>query len=121
MVYCAYFLLQLEAILATEEPSAFLLSLVQGLVSAFGGEPGEWSVLKESLKVFLLSMLSSASAPSPVSLISVDFNGDDGNFIFFNNCNLELIFFMQAQTLPFPLSLFGCVFKNLHKPHQPLQ
>ena len=82
MVYCAYFLLQLEAILATEEPSAFLLSLVQGLISAFGGELGEWSVMKESLKAFFLLMHSSASVPSPVSLISIDFNGDDGNFNF---------------------------------------
>ena len=69
---------QLDAILGTDEPSAFLLQLVQGLVNAFGAEIGEWSVLKTSLKTFFPSMHTSSSFLTRESLVSVDFNGDYG-------------------------------------------
>jgi hypothetical protein len=72
--------------LATDEPSAFLLNLVQGLVTAFGAELGEWSALKASLKSFLPSMQKTHVLLSSATL-SIDFNGDDGKLQNVGTCN----------------------------------
>jgi hypothetical protein len=69
---------QLDSILATDEPSAFLQDLVQGLVTALGGEPGEWSVIKAYLKDKLPSLRTNSCLLSLASPISINFNGDDG-------------------------------------------
>jgi hypothetical protein len=64
--------------LVTDDPSAFLLQLVQGLVTAYGGELGDWSVLKASFKGTLPLIKANDSLLAPVSLTSIDFYEDDG-------------------------------------------
>jgi hypothetical protein len=64
--------------LATDEPSAFLQDLVKALVTALGGEPGEWSAIKAQLKDKLPSMRTNSCLLSLASPVSINFNGDDG-------------------------------------------
>jgi hypothetical protein len=71
---------QLEAMLAIEEPSPYVLQLMQGLVSAFDREVGGWSAIKETLRTLFLSIRAGCSLPSLAPIHSVDFNGDDGGF-----------------------------------------
>jgi hypothetical protein len=64
--------------LATDEPSAFLQDLVQGLVTALGGDFGEWSVIKSYLKDNMPSLRTNSCLLSLASPISINLNGDDG-------------------------------------------
>jgi hypothetical protein len=69
---------QLDSILATDEPSPFLLQLMQGVATALGGESGDWNALKASLKVVFPSIHTSTGPPSSVPLISINSEEDDG-------------------------------------------
>ena len=53
---------------------------MQGVVATLGGELGDWTVLKASLKVVFPSIHASTGPPSSVPLISIDSKGDDGKF-----------------------------------------
>jgi hypothetical protein len=53
---------------------------MQGLVTALGGEVGEWSLVKESFKKVFPSMHTSSSILSKSSGVAIDFNADDGKW-----------------------------------------
>jgi hypothetical protein len=53
---------------------------MQGLVTALGGEVGEWILLKETFKKVFPSMHTSSSPVSKTSGVAIDFNADDGKW-----------------------------------------
>ena len=78
LIFRAHIPPQLDSILATDEPSPFLLQLMQGVATALGGELGDWNALKASLKVVFPSIHTSTGPPSSVPLISINSEEDDG-------------------------------------------
>lgn len=65
---------------------------MQGLVTALGGELGEWNVLKESFKRVFPSMRTGYSLLKTTSGVPIDFNADDGtseNHLFACHHNFE--------------------------------
>ena len=55
-------------------------------MTAYGGELGDWSVLKTSFKGTLPLIKANDSLLAPVSLTSIDFYEDDGQLEIVTNC-----------------------------------